>query len=74
MRAGGGGSLEPPVWLDGQVGRALDAAASGSGSGGAAPAAGPLRSTVSNFFWTDAISRNSPTMAKCVQARQQMHY
>ena len=73
-RAGGGGSLEPPVWLDGQVGRALDAAASGSGSGGAAPAAGPLRSTVSNFFWTDAISRNSPTMAKCVQARQQMHY
>jgi NADH dehydrogenase (ubiquinone) Fe-S protein 1 len=38
-----------------------------------APAAGePLRTTISNFFMTDAISRASQTMAKCVLARQQM--
>lgn len=29
-----------------------------------------LRTTVDNFFMTDAISRASSTMAKCVQARQ----
>ena len=65
-------ALEPPVWLDGQVGRALDAAA-GAGAPAAA-AGGPLRTSVPNFFFTDAISRASATMAKCVQARQTMSY
>lgn len=34
----------------------------------------PLRSPIDNFFMTDAISRASATMAKCVQARQSMLY
>jgi NADH-quinone oxidoreductase subunit G len=45
----------------------------------AAPAPGavsaaPLVSPIDNFFMTDAISRASATMAKCVQARQTMMY
>lgn len=31
----------------------------------------PLRSPIENFYMTDAISRASRTMAKCVLARQQ---
>ena len=30
----------------------------------------PFSSSISNFFQTDAISRASSTMAKCVVARQ----
>ena len=32
----------------------------------------PFKSTVSNFYMTDVISRSSQTMAKCVLARQTM--
>jgi NADH dehydrogenase (ubiquinone) Fe-S protein 1 len=59
-------SVEAPVWLNGQYVKALAARAA------AAPAAGVLKSPIDNFFMTDAISRASQTMAKCVQARQQM--
>lgn len=59
-------SVEAPVWLNGQFIKALDAKSS------AAAASGVLRSPISNFFMTDAISRASQTMAKCVQARQEM--
>ncbi|KAF8071212.1 NADH dehydrogenase [ubiquinone] iron-sulfur protein 1 [Scenedesmus sp. PABB004] len=59
-------SVQAPVWLNGQYAKAMAARASGG------VAAGPLRSSVSNFFMTDAISRASQTMAKCVQARQAM--
>ncbi|GBF88631.1 NADH:ubiquinone oxidoreductase 76 kDa subunit [Raphidocelis subcapitata] len=62
------GAIQPPLWLDGQYPRTLEADAA------AAPAAGPLRTTIDNFYMTDAISRASPTMAKCVQARQTMRY
>lgn len=56
--------VEAPVWLNGQFVKALGPKAD------AAPAPGPLVSSVSNFFMTDAISRASQTMAKCVLARQ----
>ncbi len=54
------------VWMNGEYMKAL-------GSGAAAAAAGssaPLATPIANFFMTDAISRASQTMAKCVQARQ----
>src|SRR6185436_6946574 len=43
------GSLEAPVWLNGQYIKALDTKSSAAG------ASGVLRSTISNFFMTDAI-------------------
>jgi len=60
-----GEKVEPPVWLNGQVIKALGDKAAAAGSG-------VLKSPIENFFMTDAISRASQTMAKCVQARQQM--
>ncbi|KFM23437.1 NADH dehydrogenase [ubiquinone] iron-sulfur protein 1, mitochondrial [Auxenochlorella protothecoides] len=56
------GALEPPLWLG----------ADALGVGGAAgkPAADPLATRVTNFYQTDAISRASKTMARCVRARQ----
>jgi NADH dehydrogenase (ubiquinone) Fe-S protein 1 len=59
-------TVEAPVWLNGQYVKALAAQAA------AAPADGVLKSPIDNFFMTDAISRASQTMAKCVQARQQL--
>ncbi|WIA12072.1 hypothetical protein OEZ85_012149 [Tetradesmus obliquus] len=59
-------SVEAPVWLNGQYVKAMGAQAA------AAPAGGVLKSPIDNFFMTDAISRASQTMAKCVQARQQL--
>jgi NADH dehydrogenase/NADH:ubiquinone oxidoreductase subunit G len=49
------------VWMNGEYMKALQ-----SGSATSAPLASPI----SNFFMTDAISRASQTMAKCVMARQ----
>lgn len=33
----------------------------------------PFSSSIKNFYQTDAITRNSPVMAKCVKARNEMH-
>ena len=60
-----GESVEAPVWLNGQYIKAIEAKA-----GKVAAAAGILKSPIENFFMTDAISRASQTMARCVQARQ----
>jgi NADH dehydrogenase (ubiquinone) Fe-S protein 1 len=60
--------VSAPIWLGGDK-----AAKAGLGEGaGAKPleASAPLTSPVSNFYMTDAISRASQTMAKCVLARQ----
>jgi NADH dehydrogenase (ubiquinone) Fe-S protein 1 len=57
--------VEAPVWMNGQYVKAM-------GDGSSKAAGGVLKSTIDNFFMTDAISRASQTMAKCVQARQQM--
>jgi NADH dehydrogenase (ubiquinone) Fe-S protein 1 len=63
------GEVSAPLWLGGD--RAAKAGL-GEGAGGAAlDAAAPLASPVSNFYMTDAISRASQTMAKCVLARQE---
>ncbi|KAI8470294.1 MAG: NADH:ubiquinone oxidoreductase 76 kDa subunit [Monoraphidium minutum] len=59
-------AVQPPVWMNGHFIRTLDA--------GKGPAPGPLRTTVESFFQTDAISRASTTLAKCVQARQTMSF
>jgi hypothetical protein len=32
----------------------------------------PLSSSIENFYMTDVVSRNSPTMAHCVKARKEM--
>lgn len=58
--------VEAPVWMNGQYVKAMAGSSSGK------PAGGVLKTTIDNFFMTDAISRASQTMAKCVQARQQM--
>jgi NADH dehydrogenase (ubiquinone) Fe-S protein 1 len=55
--------VEAPVWMNGQYVKALGSSSKAAG--------GVLKSTIDNFFMTDAISRASQTMAKCVQARQQ---
>lgn len=54
-----------PVWLNGQYIRTLPEGQR------AAPGAGAFESPVANFYMTDAISRASQIMAKCVLARQQ---
>lgn len=61
-------AVEAPVWLNGQYVKAMAAVAGGKLG---APKPEPLRSSIDNFFMTDAISRASQTMAKCVLARQQ---
>jgi NADH dehydrogenase (ubiquinone) Fe-S protein 1 len=62
-------SVEAPVWLNGQYIKALQASKQqGSSSSSSSDV---LRSPIENFYMTDAISRASQTMAKCVQARQQ---
>lgn len=33
----------------------------------------PFKSSIENFYQTDSITRNSSVMAKCVQARKNMH-
>ena len=33
----------------------------------------PFKSSIENFYQTDAITRSSSVMAKCVQARKNMH-
>ncbi|PNH05388.1 hypothetical protein TSOC_008357 [Tetrabaena socialis] len=55
-----------PVWLNGEYIKGVEQLAK------EAPlqASTPLTSTIDNFYMTDAISRASRTMAKCVQARQ----
>jgi NADH dehydrogenase (ubiquinone) Fe-S protein 1 len=64
--------VEAPVWLNGQYIKALQSLrGAGSSSKGGGSSSDVLRTTIDNFFMTDAISRASQTMAKCVQARQQ---
>lgn len=57
-------SRQQATWLNGAVWKAAPPP-------GAVTQA-PLRSPIDNFFMTDAISRASAIMAKCVQARQTM--
>lgn len=33
----------------------------------------PFKSSIDNFYQTDSITRSSSVMAKCVQARKNMH-
>jgi len=57
-------SVQGAVWMNGEYAKGLAASPS-------VHAGGVLESPIGNFFMTDAISRASQTMAKCVQARQQ---
>ncbi|KAF2491738.1 NADH-quinone oxidoreductase [Lophium mytilinum] len=38
---------------------------------GAKPTGAPLKKVIDNFYFTDSISRNSPTMARCSAAKAQ---
>jgi NADH dehydrogenase (ubiquinone) Fe-S protein 1 len=60
-------SAEAALWLNGEYVKSIAELAKKQALG----AGGPLASSVSNFYMTDAISRASQTMAKCVLARQQ---
>jgi NADH dehydrogenase (ubiquinone) Fe-S protein 1 len=58
---------EQPLWLNGEVMKGLEAIAAEQ----ALRKEEPLRSPVSNFYMTDAVSRSSAIMAKCIIARQE---
>ncbi|KAH8593210.1 NADH-ubiquinone oxidoreductase 78 kDa subunit mitochondrial precursor [Bisporella sp. PMI_857] len=38
---------------------------------GSKPSGGPLKKVIDNFYFTDVISRSSPTMARCSAAKEQ---
>lgn len=59
-------AAQPATWMNGEYVKALAAL-----GGKKELARDVLQTPVANFFMTDAISRASPVMAKCVQARQQ---
>lgn len=59
-------TVETPLWLNEQH---LKACAKPSVKDTA-----PLSTPISNFFMTDAISRTSRTMAKCMIAKKEMRY
>ncbi|MEW5303975.1 MAG: hypothetical protein WDW38_003229 [Sanguina aurantia] len=60
-------AVEAPVWMNGEYIKGIkDLAASQMLSSSS------LATPISNFYMTDAISRASQTMAKCVQARQNL--
>jgi len=63
-------AVQSPVWMNGHYIRSMEGSAAASG----APASDPLRTSIDNFFMTDVISRQSTTMAKCVEARQTMRF
>ncbi|KAL4444867.1 hypothetical protein ABPG77_003917 [Micractinium sp. CCAP 211/92] len=56
-------AVEAPIWLAGEQWKA-------AGDKKGAAEGGPLASGIANFYQTDAISRASKVMAKCVRARQ----
>ncbi|KAG2495676.1 hypothetical protein HYH03_006276 [Edaphochlamys debaryana] len=59
-------AVQTPVWLNGEYVKGVEQLAK------QAPLQNtPLQSSIDNFYMTDAISRASRTMAKCIQARQQ---
>lgn len=59
--------VEPAMYLNGLYYKALAAKTDGK------LASTPLTSSIDNFYMTDVISRNSPTMAHCVKARKEMY-
>jgi NADH dehydrogenase (ubiquinone) Fe-S protein 1 len=60
-------AVEAPLWLNGEVAKATAERTKRGGGAGEAP----LATAVEQFYQTDAISRASKTMARCVKARQQ---
>lgn len=59
------GDIQPPLWLNGEYFKAFSERVKKAAADKA-----PLASTVANFYQTDAISRASKTMARCVKAQQ----
>ncbi|EFJ45606.1 NADH:ubiquinone oxidoreductase 76 kDa subunit [Volvox carteri f. nagariensis] len=60
-------SVQTPVWLNGEYVKGVEQLAKAT----PAQVNVPLGSTIENYYMTDAISRASRTMAKCVLARQE---
>ena len=58
-------AVEPPMYLNGHYYKVL-------GEKGGKLSDAPLASSISNFYMTDVITRNSVTMAHCVKARKEM--
>ena len=58
-------ALEPPLWLNGEYWKAAAERAKKGAANGEA-----LATSIAQFYQTDAISRASKVMAKCVKARQ----
>ncbi|KAL6761957.1 NADH:ubiquinone oxidoreductase 76 kDa subunit [Haematococcus lacustris] len=63
-------TLQRPVWLNGEVVKGLEALAAQQ----KLQPSLALKTPIENFYMTDAISRASATMAKCVQARAASKY
>ncbi len=59
--------LQPHVWLNGEVIKALEAVAAKQ----KLQDKEVLRSPIDNYYMTDSISRASAIMAKCVIARRE---
>jgi NADH dehydrogenase (ubiquinone) Fe-S protein 1 len=60
-------SAEAAMWLNGEYIKAIAELAKKQAAG-----SGVLGTTIKNFYMTDAISRASQTMARCVVAKQQV--
>jgi len=59
------GAVEPPLWLNGEYFKAFAERAK------RVPVAdAPLATAVEQFYQTDAVSRASKTMARCIKARE----
>jgi NADH dehydrogenase (ubiquinone) Fe-S protein 1 len=63
---GVGGEIQPALWLNGEYFKAFAERAKKVAVSNEA-----LATSVTNFYQTDAISRASKTMARCVKAQQQ---
>ena len=61
-------TCEPGLWLNGEY---VAAALAGQD---ASPQTGALESPIASYWMTDAVSRASLTMAKCIEARSRMVY
>ncbi|DBA80587.1 TPA: hypothetical protein ACH3X1_007848 [Trebouxia sp. C0004] len=62
-------TVESPMWLNGEYFKAFAEKVMKSEQASKEP----FKSSIDNFYQTDSITRSSSVMAKCVQARKNMH-
>lgn len=62
-------TVESPMWLNGEYFKAFAERVMKAEQANK----DPFKSSIENFYQTDSITRSSSVMAKCVQARKNMH-